>query len=184
MQVYRTKSFDELVVSADDWNRLSGGVPFRSFEWLVTWWRHFQPAMTAAGRQVELYTLQVTDGNELIGLAPWYVDRSRAAGSIVRFLGSGEVCSDYLSVLCRPDRRTVVAEKVAAWLTQNRSATGATDDHWDVLEWSNVDAVDEMSDVLGDQLRQRGAEVFTSSAVNTWRIELPETVEEYLNLLS
>lgn len=182
MQTCRTNSFDELAASVDDWNGLSEGIPFRTFEWLATWWRHYQPALTAAGRHVELYTLRVMDGNELIGLAPWYLDRSRAAGSIVHFLGSGEVCSDYLSVLCRPDRRTEVAEALADWLT--RAGAGATDDRWDSLELSNIDACNGMTELLADRLHERGAEVHTSTTANTWRIELPGTADEYLNRLS
>ncbi len=184
MQIYRTTTLDEIAALAGEWNSLAGGVPFRTFEWLGTWWRHYQPALTAAGRQVELYTLCVIDNNELIGLAPWYLDRSRSAGHIIRFLGSGEVCSDYLNVLSRPDRRTEVAETIADWLTQAGRGAGATDDRWDILEMTGVAANEEMPTLLGDRLCDRGAVVHTRQTTRTWRIELPRTFEEYLNLLS
>src|SRR5438552_2165878 len=100
MQVGRRANIDELTALAGDWNRLARGVPFCSFEWLATWWRHYQPAMAAMQRHVELYVVCVTDGDQLVGLAPWYLERSRAAGCVIRFLGTGEACSDYLSVLC------------------------------------------------------------------------------------
>ena len=184
MQTCRVNGFDELAALSDAWNRLAGDVPFRRFEWLGTWWRHYQPAMSADGRRVELYALKVMDGGKLIGLAPWYIERSRTAGSIIRLLGTGEVCSDYLSVIARADRRMDVAVAIADWLTKAGRAARTTDDRWDILELANLDACDEMGELLAGRLHERGADLHTREAVNTWRIQLPPTMEEFLSLLS
>ena len=53
---------------------------------------------------------------------------------MVRFLGSGEVCADYVSLVARPDDRSAVAVAIADWL----AGPGAGE--WDVLELSGVDA--------------------------------------------
>jgi CelD/BcsL family acetyltransferase involved in cellulose biosynthesis len=88
-----------------------------------------------------------------------------------------------LSLLCRPDRQTQVASAVADWLTAKRTSTAAGE-HWDLLELSDVDAEDGTLRHLGNRLRERGADVHRTVAANTWRIEFPPTVEEYLQLLS
>jgi hypothetical protein len=107
------------------------------------------------------------------------LDRSRSAGAIVRFLGTGEVCSDYLSVLCRPDRQAEVATELAGYL----SKAGASD-RWDALELENVECGDSMLQLLVERLRECGTGVYTSPTDSTWRIELPGSTEEYLGLLS
>lgn len=140
--------------------------------------------MTAVGKQVELFTILVLDGNELVGVAPWYLEHSRTAGSMLRFLGSGEACSDYLSLLCRPDRRMEVVEELADWLTRPCSATSDSGDCWDILELAHVTAADEIPKQLGVQLCNRGVASYTCDEVNTWRLELPRTLDDYFNLLS
>ena len=52
----------------------------------------------------------------LVGVAPWYVCPSRVWGGVLRFLGTDEVCSDYLSVLCQPGFEDDVAAALADWL--------------------------------------------------------------------
>ena len=184
MQIRRIRNVDELSTLTSDWNRLCAGVPFRSVEWLMTWWRHYEPAMSMDHRKVELYVLCVSEGNELIGLAPWYIERSLSGGQIVRFLGSGEVCSDYLNILCQEIRQTAVAEALADWLTRSCKSTGSQSDGWDIIELTGVDACETMPRQLADQLHQRGAEIQSFETENTWRIELPATLDEFLGELS
>ena len=43
MHVRRFEKTDDLALLADSFNELSGGVPFRRWEWLSTWWRYFLP---------------------------------------------------------------------------------------------------------------------------------------------
>lgn len=184
MQIRRITNLDELAGTSGDWNRLAAGIPFRSWEWLGTWWRHYEPALKAAGRRVELYVLAVTEGDELVAIAPWYMDRSLRSGNVIRFLGSGEVCSDYLSVLCQPSRQTEVAEALADWLNRSSHRTLRDGDRWDLIELACVDVCEAMPRLLGEKLTERGAHVQSREADHTWRIELPSTFDEYLNLLS
>ena len=86
------------------WNSLAGSMPFRSFEWAESWWRHYREP----GWQT--YLLKVEDAaGQLVGIAPWYLSRSPIAGRAIRFLGSGEACSEYQSILARPGHEAVVA---------------------------------------------------------------------------
>ena len=62
----------------------------------------------------------------LAGIAPWYLKRSTAKGWVLRWLGSGEVCSDYASIHCMPDDADRVTEAIAAYLTGPNCAFGAS----------------------------------------------------------
>ena len=101
VRIERLASTEALAPWSASWNALAAGVPFRSFEWLESWW----PAYGDAADR-ELFALAAFDSRgELVGLAPWYVERSASDRRAIRFLGSGEVCSDYLTILCRSERR-------------------------------------------------------------------------------
>ena len=175
MEVVRLATAAELEPLCDDWNRLAGGVPFRRSEWLLTWWRHY-------GQRGELYTLAVRDRGRLVGLAPWFLERSRSRGRIVRWLGSGEVCSDYLSLLCSADDAPGVAAAVADWLPQ--AATRRGDDRWDLLEWEGVAADDAAVTALAGELAERDAKVNQTAGLNCWRLELPGDWPAYQAMLS
>ena len=59
---------------------------------------------------VECETSGAEGTRKLIGVAPWYLDFNPIKGNVLRWLGSGEVCTDHLSLICRPED----AERVAA----------------------------------------------------------------------
>jgi CelD/BcsL family acetyltransferase involved in cellulose biosynthesis len=77
-----------------------------------------------------------------------------------------------------------VAEEIATWLTHSHHAASAGMDRWDILELANVDANDEMVQCLVRQLRNHDVDGHVDKVANTWRLELPETTDEYLALLS
>ncbi len=104
---------------------------------MIPWWRHYGPVIGSPQRQVELFTLAVYESGELVGLAPWYLERSAARGRIIRFLGSGEVCSDYLTVLAARQHREAVVDVLADWLSQAGRSSGA--DSWDMLALAGVE---------------------------------------------
>ena len=111
LQIVPVTDEEYLTPLADPWNALAGDVPFRTFEWAQSWWRHYQD------RGNRLFTLVAIDEHgDLVGIAPWYVASSPRLGKVVRFLGSGEVCSDYVTILTHPHRAGAVAERMADWL--------------------------------------------------------------------
>ena len=108
--------------------RSAPAVPFLTHAWAVAWWHHYQQ------QSGELFTLAVRDAaGRLIGLAPWHRQISAGRGRVVRFLGSGEVCADYVSLVAQPEDRLAVAVAIADWL----AGPGAGE--WDVLEMSGVE---------------------------------------------
>jgi len=180
MQTCLLSDLCELSPYADDWDRLSGGVPFRSWAWLSTWWRHYGEGRKGA----RLFVPCVFDSRErLIGLAPWYLDES-AWGRVVLPLGSGEVCSDYLSVLCQPGREEVVGAALADFLTGGAAVNPGDAPRFDLIELSGVDAEDRAVDEFARCMADRGTTVHVRGGPNCWRIALPETFDGYLAMLS
>jgi CelD/BcsL family acetyltransferase involved in cellulose biosynthesis len=178
MEVKRFSSLDELAPWAGDWDRLARGVPFRGWAWASTWWRHYGPPAGAkiAGRR--LFVLGVFGpGGRMAGLAPWFVERSAARGRVVRFLGSGEVASDYLSLPAMPGDETAVAGAIAGWLAQENAA-------WDLLELDGADAEDAAVARLAEALETLGQTVHRRPGPRCWRIELPASWDDYLARLS
>src|SRR5262249_30271725 len=140
-----------------------------------------------------LYVLTVQDDqSNLLGIAPWYRLCTRSGSRVVRFLGDGEVCSDYLSVLCRDENTIAVTQALAHWLSaanerrgsMSHSEQAADDDRWDRLDCVGVDAEDAVFNCLLAQLREAGNLLHFCPAMNTWRLELPPTWDEFLSRLS
>lgn len=176
MRITRFTNFDGLTPFADDWERLASGSPFRSWTWLSNWWRHYGPGNRLAVLGV------FDDSNTLAGIAPWYLERSTLHGRVLRMLGSGEVCSDYLSVLCRPGSDEAIVETLAEYLV------AAVDDgpeplRWDLLELDGVDAEDRPVAHLVDALAALGCTVHRRPGLNCWRLDLPVDWNSYVATL-
>lgn len=189
MQIVAFSTWDEIAPHADCWDHLAHGVPFRSWAWLSSWWRHYGPrAPCTHGRtgdaNMRLMVLGVLDtSGRLVGIAPWYLQRSTAKGWVLRWLGSGEVCSDHASILCMAEDADRVTEAIAAYLAGPNCACGAR--HcWDLLEVDGVDAEDSSVTRLLRQLEQRGCSQHENAPFRTWQLALPKTWEEFLGLVS
>ncbi len=159
------------------WNILAVGQPMRSWNWLATWWNYYGQA-----EDRELHVLAVYDESDdgtgtLVGIAPWYIERTSIHGSVLRPLGNGHVCTDHLSLLCRPDYLASVATTIAEYLTDN-------DDEWDRLELDAIDDGDDAITLLVGELESRDALVSCRPAGNCWVIDLPETWDAYLKTIS
>src|SRR2546425_1230502 len=83
-----------------------------------------------------------------------HLERSRAAGFVLRFLGSGEACSDYLSLLCPSGHELEVATALADWLDRAARKPALACDRWDLLEMTGVDALQSAPRLLADCLRE------------------------------
>jgi CelD/BcsL family acetyltransferase involved in cellulose biosynthesis len=140
-----------------------------------------------------LYVLLVLDKppsanapGSLIGAAPWLLESSGPRGRVVRMLGSGEVCSDYMSLLALTGREDHVARAVAAWLIE--AAEGRNDSEsknsWDLLELTGVASSDATIAQLVSHLTESGAGVHRRPGPNCWRIELAGSWNDYLGQLS
>jgi CelD/BcsL family acetyltransferase involved in cellulose biosynthesis len=178
MLVSRFTTLNELAPYADDWDQLAGGVPFRSWTWLSHWWRHYGRQDDARSR---LAVLGVFDGGGvLLGVAPWYLDCSTVYGRVLRPLGSGEVCSDYLSVLCHPAAKEAVIDVLADYLVESAGDDRPGALRWDLLQLDGVDAADSTAAELVDRLAASGCAIHRRAGMNCWRLDLPTDWESYV----
>ncbi len=96
-----------MVETASEWDSLAvaNAMPLMSPGWIIPWWQHLAPA-DARPRVVA-----VRDRSELVGLAPFFVDRSSHRGRIdYRLSGSWR---SRLAPLATPGREWEVAAAVA-----------------------------------------------------------------------
>ncbi len=185
MPVTLHTDFESLASHLPVWNELAGGVPFRLWQWAEAWWRHY--GCTAPGkprRGYQLFVLTVAnERGEFVGIAPWYRLTTRSGSKVIRFLGDGEVCSDHLTVLCRREKETDVATAIAHWLSA-ADENAHPESRWDRLQIAGVNADDSPVNCLFAELENHGSIVHQSPALNTWRVALPTSWEDFLMVLS
>jgi len=162
------------------WNQLAHGNPFLDFDWLRLWWENYgrNDGRPRPGHELQLLT--VWRGETLLGAAPWYARQTLSEGRALRFLGSGEVCGDYLSLLCCPETQADVVYAVTQWLTQDALHPVP----WDLLELNDVPGEDPPLSQLVSALQARGAWAEALPQQSTWRIDLSGGWEGYLATLS
>ncbi len=178
MLVVRLEDIDQTTELHAGWQCMTRGIPFRSPGWLSAWWRQY-------ASQRALYFLRVTDTQgQVVGLAPWFLETSMRHGRVIRPLGCGEVCSDYLGILATREHEQQVARAIAEWLTEAAQDRKTSEDRWDLLDLNSADADDQTLNQLVTQLENYGNRVHRRSAMNCWRISLPTDWDEYLMTLS
>jgi CelD/BcsL family acetyltransferase involved in cellulose biosynthesis len=184
MRIVWFTNLNELMPYADDWARLADGMPFRSWTWLRHWWRNYGPRAEADALRTRLAVIVVfDDANSPMGIAPWYVDRSALHGWVLRPLGSGEVCSDYLGLLCHPAAEETVVGALADYLVANAASDSLDALRWDLLELGGVDAKDRTTAKLVESLALSGCTVHSRPGMNCWRLDLPLDWPTYVTSL-
>src|SRR5271165_888967 len=96
MKIKLHQSCEELQSIAMDWDRLlaesCSDTIFLTWEWCRAWWHAYQGDRS-------LFVLTAWEGEELIGVAPFYADAERrwyGAWTYLRIIGGGSGDSDYL----------------------------------------------------------------------------------------
>ena len=177
MQVRCFTTLNKLAAYADDWERLAEGMPFRSWTWLQHWWRHYGREESSGS---DLAVLCAFDAKQLVGIAPWHFENAALGGRVLRPLGTGEVCSDYLGVFCQPGREDAVAGALADYLVANALDDDPHALHWDLLHLDAVDADDRFMPLLAHYLAVSGCSVNRRPGANCWRLDLPADWDAYL----
>lgn len=185
MRIHCHTDISTLQPYAEAWNRMADGMPFRSWEWLSTWWRHYGPLAERGRRARRLQVLCVSDeAGQPAGFAPFYNEESATAGRTLRLLGDGEVCSEYLGVLAAAGREEAVAFAVAEYLADRFHTARSSLERWDLVLLEAVDAGDPILRPMLGYLAQRGAAVHCRPGPGCWRIELPGSWDKLVAGLS
>lgn len=155
-----------------EWECLAGQRLFLAPRWLLTWWKHYRQP----GSQLTIVTIRDNNG-WLIGLTPWFRRRSWWGGDEIQMLGSGEVCSDYLSVLVKPGEQDHVVCAIAEFLPRQFAAV-------DRFFFEGLDASDTVMHDLAGVMRQQDYEVKQLPQLDSYRLALPATWDEWVSQLS
>lgn len=120
-------SLSEFKALKDDWNELykvsNCNSIFSSWDWMVTWWEVFQDQF-----QRELFILCLYNDDQLVGIAPFQIDKSypRALvqGKTLRFIGLGDafedsIQSEYLDLIALPGMENILVDTVSKYLIKN-----------------------------------------------------------------
>ncbi|MDG2224398.1 MAG: GNAT family N-acetyltransferase [Rubripirellula sp.] len=152
------------------WDFLSGGVAFREIAWLAPWWRHL-------GRGNRAFLVVVRNSSKHIcGLLPLY-QRPNGSGRVLAMMGDGEACTDYASVLSRPEEAEQVGEAIGKYLTEiaSDSLNG-----WDTIEIDGIVEGDVGMAAVARGLKAGQATLHTVSRMRTWFKPSDENWQEHL----
>ncbi len=162
-----------------DWNDLLGksAMPnlFLSWEWLYSWSECF------LGDKRELFILIVYEGNEIIGIAPWYrhrIDNILFSVRQLEFLGSPEAGSDYLDVFMKKGREKEVTRFIYDFLFGDAKAL------WDRLQLYDIPSNSFFLLHLLTRIKENGKYVKMEDASFCPIAVLPKTEDEYFAGLS
>jgi len=151
------------------WRDLADGIPMRQPEWLLSWWEAFRPS------DAELFLLTASEGDRLVGLAPWYRLRSERQ---LRLLGDGEVCTDYNGILTATDIESkCVIAAFAGWLVEHARDRNLG---WDSMLLEGISNSDARTQALYHKLALGGGVTMERNSMNTWRLDLRDGWEGYL----
>lgn len=157
------------------WDELAGSQPCLGIAWLGAWWKCY-------GQAGGLYVLQAQDEQkQIVGLAPLRRIHRHRWGRVVEFLGSGDACTDHLTLLTRADTRVAAAQAMAHWMLDRCSCP---QDGWDHIELIGADADDSAVAEFAQAMQRGGARVHQRAGTASWCIHLPETWDAYVRCRS
>jgi CelD/BcsL family acetyltransferase involved in cellulose biosynthesis len=156
--------WDELVAASESDN------PFLQWDWCSTWWRHY-------GAGHELAVVLVRDGGQLVGLAPLYLEWSGGARKlgVMKFLGTGEVCSEYLGFIFRRSHEQGAGYELIRFLLNDASIP------WRQLRLTHVPALGATATVLEALLPNAERPFRVDRTATSWNIELAKSWDEFID---
>ena len=162
--------FDEL---QPEWNALlqnsATDTPFSTFEWNKLWWEAYHPG------DLWVLTFRDEDDETLLGIAALFIATGDSGKREVHFIGCEDV-TDYLDIIAHRDYLPQVYEALVQTLLENR-------DKYNVLDLCNIPQGAATCSQFADMLRTNGYEVEVNVQEVCPVIYLPDTFDDYLQLL-
>lgn len=164
-----TEVFEEL---KPEWNTLLHNsvtdTPFSTYEWHSNWWAAYHPG--------DLWVLTFRDEHHCLrGIASFFIETSETGRRIVRFVGCEDV-TDYLDILVDKDYLKAAYHALADTLLEHH-------DRFDTLDLCNIPAESPTYTLFPEILLQKGLAVNTQKQEVCPIIPLPETFDDYLQML-
>lgn len=175
LKLAQYRSWSDLQELRELWNPLlaasASDTVFLTWEWCEAWWKSY-----SEGRS--LFVLAAWDENELIGIAPFYVETVRLYGKQwrqVRLIGDGSHDSDYLDCFARRDREGEAMSAFGGFLETDRKS-------WDWIELSGPAQDSPCMAALLEYASGKNWRLHRES-IRCATLSLPRTWQEYLNIL-
>jgi CelD/BcsL family acetyltransferase involved in cellulose biosynthesis/peptidoglycan/xylan/chitin deacetylase (PgdA/CDA1 family) len=175
LRVARYQTWQELQELRSRWNSLlscsSSDTVFLTWQWCEAWWKNY-----GSGREISV--LAAWDKEELVGVAPLYVDPVRLYGKSwrrLRFIGDGSHDSDYLDCFVKLGCE---AETMAAF-------AGHLGDERESWDWMELDGPRKASACVVALLacaREKNW-ALKVEPVTCSTLRLPNSWEDYLRML-
>jgi len=157
--ISRTGDFDGVMADVTTWNALADGVPFRESSWLAPWWKHF-------GGEYDAYLLLAHDElGTLCGILPLYRREDSASGRVLGFMGDGQACSDFASLLASDREAVLIARAMGQFLV---ATAGDARHGWEVMNLDGISAGDPAINAMLWQMTIGGAAVHLHSRMSSW----------------
>lgn len=153
-------SLEELRSILETWEQFEAD-PMNSFGWNHSWWQAFNESG-------DLHLVTFERDGKVVGIGPLYVDRWFMFKRL-RFLASGNVCSDYVDIICDPKHYELCVQSLA--------------EHIKSMNFDVVELECTKGNRLAQLLQQHLDHQFRSDnreVEPTWRMNLPESWEEFI----
>ncbi len=147
--------------------------PFLQWEWASAWWREY-------GTGHELAVLVARDGAAVIGIAPVFIECPAwpLGPRTIRFLGTGEVFSEYLSFIAAAADAERVTREFLAFLC------GPWRDRWHLLRLSDMPASSAVLASAEEFCRANALGHHRVKSATCWSIRLASNWDAFLKGLS
>ncbi|MBI5021917.1 MAG: GNAT family N-acetyltransferase [Ignavibacteriales bacterium] len=171
-----------------EWNKFaenSNAHIYQTHSWLYSWWKNYNNP-----KNDFLYILIFYHGNEIVGIAPFYVQADSLFGKIfyrrLCLLGGGNAFnksfgiflddgpSDYLDVLIKPQYEKIFSEALSNYLTENSQI-------YDEISLLNIREDSNTYKHLLPELQRKGLSNKISHADVCPYVTTPPSVEKFLN---
>lgn len=153
------------------WSQLALPSPMQSASWLLSWWQ----AYGEDNKAMSLSVVLAWQDDQLVGLAPFYVEHHPLFGKTLRWLGDGRASTDHTTLLTESaEHEPAVVIAIAGWV-----AEGATK-RWHRLRLEAIDANDRAGNQFERLLFEAGIDTEWIDDIGSFPAPLASDWETYL----
>lgn len=142
------------------WSQLAP-TPMQSPEWMFGWWLAYKSSNT----HLKVLVAYDSEGN-VVSIAPLFHNDSWSEGSSIRFLACDQACSDYQTILSRPEHSLGAIELFADCL-----ADSAARGEWGICEIDGVGEADKCIGRLCNHLHRHDVLLRSKQIEKTWVVK-------------
>jgi CelD/BcsL family acetyltransferase involved in cellulose biosynthesis len=180
LSIRTVTTLEEFETLAPRWNALlaqaDGDNIFLTWEWLYTWAKHY------LGEDRLWIVLVYKDADQLVGIAPLYVRKTKAYGVTtlrdLQFLGTGEVCSQYLDFIIARRYKSAVVSRIYHHLRDE------VPEIWDTVTLAEVPAGSSTIDLWDRHIQEDGKVIDVVGTTACPIIHLPVGREDLTERMS